>query len=324
MNTDDTQAEYHTADEPARHVAECAQDAFSRCEVVAEFFNPTGEQVPAAYRATAALLLAAAERLAPPAPPASPGAVAEAAVSAERLAELRYFLALPSGCWHSPEFAEQAIQELLCAHDNLHAQWVEQWAYANDFREMFEASRKDAATLTARLTSEAQAAREATRELSYERQMRQQTEEAMIKLAARVKEQQQEAADAEAEKLALHEELREMRVAIEKASAAHLSAAEREAYASNTNGQGTRGAFGAGEIMGRVSLAQDLLALFSAPAAAPAAPEAGPAGGFPDGNASGYDAIAGILARHCQTCNGHLNGHGACAYCEPEKVASHD
>lgn len=126
---------------------------------------------------------------------------------------------------------------------------------------------------------------------------------------------------------AAHEALRALRGAIEKASAAYLSAAEREAYASNTNGQGTRGAFGAGEIMGRVSLAQDLLRLFATPApAAPPAPAAASAaapGGFPGGNAAGYDAIARILARHCQTCNGHLNGHGECAYCEPEKVASH-
>ena len=90
-----------------------------------------------------------------------------------------------------------------------------------------------------------------------------------LKAEARVKEQQAELGEQELTKLDLivervnqRAELARLKDAIRKAAAPHLNATEREAYASNTNGQGTRGAFGAGEIMGRVSLAQDLLNLF--------------------------------------------------------------
>ena len=226
MNTDDTQAEYHTADEPARHVAECAQDAFSRCEVVAEFFDPTGEQVPAAYRATAALLLAAAERLAPTPQVEAADAEAEKLALQEELREQgkRLFAALTAlaGMWN--QYCPPITGAFPCPGH------------------MFMSAGEEA-------------------------------EEVLNSWGL-----------LRADETAIDPDWKD---GLDEAPAA------------------VRALIGLG------------------PAAAATAPEAGPVGGLPGGNAAGYDAIARILARHCQTCNGHLNGHGECVYCEPEKVASH-
>lgn len=82
-------------------------------------------------------------------------------------------------------FAHEALDELLSSH----AAYERALELMKARAERTEASRQETA--------------EATRELSYERQMRQQTEEAMITLAARVKEQQQELADQEHAKMLL-------------------------------------------------------------------------------------------------------------------------